>query len=81
MFDLILGKATLHELGVVLDFKEKTIQIDKILLPIASPMGLQYPNKAHRRHPHIMGDVACAWFGHPTCGGRVIGFSTHIIKC
>ena len=39
------------------------------LLPIASPMGLQYPNKAHRHHPHIVGDVACAWFGRPMCGG------------
>jgi hypothetical protein len=25
MYDLIIGKETLHELGVVLDFKEKTI--------------------------------------------------------
>ena len=50
------------------------------LLPIASPMGLQYPNKAHCHHPHIVGDVACAWFGRPMCGGRVIGFSTHIVK-
>jgi hypothetical protein len=32
MYDLIIGKQTLHDLGVVLDFKEKTIQIDKILL-------------------------------------------------
>ncbi len=28
MYDLIIGKATMHELGVVLDFKESTIQID-----------------------------------------------------
>ncbi len=28
MYDLIIGKQTLHDLGVVLDFKEKTIQID-----------------------------------------------------
>jgi hypothetical protein len=32
MCDLIIGKDTLHKSGVVLDFKEKTIQIDKILL-------------------------------------------------
>ncbi len=32
IYDLILGKQTLHNLGVVLDFKGKTIQIDKILL-------------------------------------------------
>jgi hypothetical protein len=33
LYDLIIGKQTLHAVGVVLDFKEKTIQIDKILLP------------------------------------------------
>jgi hypothetical protein len=31
MYDLIIGKQTLQDLGVVLDFKEKTIQIDKVL--------------------------------------------------
>jgi hypothetical protein len=31
MYDLIIGKSTMHELGVILDFKESTIQIDKIL--------------------------------------------------
>ena len=34
MYDLIIGKQTLHDLGVVLDFQEKTIKIDKILLPM-----------------------------------------------
>jgi hypothetical protein len=33
MYDLIIGKQTMHDLGVVLDFKESTIQIDEILLP------------------------------------------------
>ncbi len=33
MYDLILGKQCLHDLGVILDFKEKTITIDEILLP------------------------------------------------
>ncbi len=28
MYDLILGKQSLHNLGVILDFKEKTITID-----------------------------------------------------
>ena len=41
MFDLILGKVTLHELGVVLDFKEKAIQIDEILLPMRNIANLQ----------------------------------------
>ena len=41
MFDLILGKATLHELGAVLDFNEKTIQKDEILLPMRNIVKLQ----------------------------------------
>jgi hypothetical protein len=34
LYDLILGKQTLHDLGMVLDFKEKIISIDEILLPM-----------------------------------------------
>jgi hypothetical protein len=34
MYDLIIGKNTIHDLGVVLDFNQSTIQIDKILLPM-----------------------------------------------
>jgi hypothetical protein len=41
MFDLIIGKNTMHELGVVLDFKESTIQIDKTLLPMRDIANLQ----------------------------------------
>ena len=41
LYDLIVGKETMHELGVVLDFKEKTIPIDKILLPMRNIMNLQ----------------------------------------
>ncbi len=33
-YDLILGNKTMKELGVVLDFKNKTITIDKITLPM-----------------------------------------------
>ncbi len=40
-YDLILGKQTLHDLGVVLDFKEKTITIDEILLPMRNINNLQ----------------------------------------
>ncbi len=40
-YDLIIGKQTLYDLGVVLDFKEKTIQIDKILLPMRNIANLQ----------------------------------------
>ncbi len=41
IFDLIIGKYTLHDLGVVLNFKEKTIQIDKIRLPMRKIANLQ----------------------------------------
>ncbi len=34
MYDLIIGKQKMHNLGVKLDFQEKTITIDKILLPM-----------------------------------------------
>jgi len=29
LYDLIIGKQTLHDFGAVLDFKEKTITIDE----------------------------------------------------
>jgi hypothetical protein len=41
MYDLIIGKQTLHDLGVKLDFQEKTITIDKILLPMRNIANLQ----------------------------------------
>ncbi len=41
MYDLIIGKQTLHDLGVKLDFQEKTITIDKILLPRRNIVNLQ----------------------------------------
>jgi hypothetical protein len=33
-YDLILGTKTMKELGIVLDFKAKTITIDEITLPM-----------------------------------------------
>jgi len=33
-FDLILGVNTLRELGIVLDFRTKTITVDEITLPM-----------------------------------------------
>jgi hypothetical protein len=36
MYDLIIGKQTMHNLGVKLDFQEKTMTIDEILLPSMS---------------------------------------------
>ncbi len=34
MYDLVIGKQTMHYLGLVLDFPEKTVKKDKILLPM-----------------------------------------------
>ncbi len=41
MYDLIIGKQTMHDLGVKLDYQEKTITIDKILLPMRNITDLQ----------------------------------------
>ncbi len=41
MYNLIIGKQTLHDIGAVLDFKEKTITIDDVLLPMRSINNLQ----------------------------------------
>jgi hypothetical protein len=41
MYGLIIGKQTMHDLGVKLDFQEKTIIIDKTLLPMMNITNLQ----------------------------------------
>ncbi len=41
MYDLIIDKQTMHDLGVKLDFQEKTITIDEILLPMRNIANLQ----------------------------------------
>jgi hypothetical protein len=41
MYDLIIGKQTMHNLGVIFDFHEKTITIDKILLPMRNIANLK----------------------------------------
>jgi hypothetical protein len=41
LYDLIIGKQTLHDIGAVLDFKERTITIDDILLPMRNINNLQ----------------------------------------
>ena len=48
MYDLIIGKQTMHDLGVVLDFKESTIQIDEILLPMRDIANLQLKTSISR---------------------------------
>ncbi len=54
MYDLIIGKQTMHDLGVVLDFKfkESTIQIDKILLPMRDIANLQLKTSISRALKH-----------------------------
>jgi hypothetical protein len=42
LYDLIIGKQTLHDIGAVLDFKEKTVTIDEILLPMKNINNLQF---------------------------------------
>ncbi len=41
LYNLIIGKQALHDMGAVLDFKEKTITIDSILLPMRNIVNLQ----------------------------------------
>ncbi len=42
LYDLIIiGKQSLHDIGAVLDFKEKTTTIDSILLPMRNIVNLQ----------------------------------------
>ncbi len=48
MYDLIIGKNTMHELGVVLDFNQSTIQIDEILLPMRDITNLQLKSSIAR---------------------------------
>ncbi len=48
LYDLIIGKQTLHDIGTVLDFKEKTITIDDILLPMRNINNLQLKSSISR---------------------------------
>jgi hypothetical protein len=41
LYGLIIGKQTSHNIGAVLDFKEKTISIDSIILPMRNIVNLQ----------------------------------------
>jgi hypothetical protein len=40
-YDLILGTNTMKELGIMLDFKAKTITIDEVILPMRNINYLQ----------------------------------------
>jgi hypothetical protein len=41
LYELIIGKQTLHDIGAVLDFKERTITIDEIILHMRNINNLQ----------------------------------------
>jgi hypothetical protein len=60
MYDLIIGKQTLHSRGVVLDFNEKTIHIDTILLPMRSITNLQLKPSTTRALRHDTHDTFLA---------------------
>ncbi len=52
VYDLIIGKQALHEIKAVLDFKEKTITIDGILLPTRDIISLQHKPSVTRALRH-----------------------------
>ena len=52
LYDLIIGKQTLHDIGVVLDIKEKTIAIDSIFLSMRNISNLQIEPSKTRALKH-----------------------------
>ena len=40
MYDLILGTKTLKELGVILNFQDRTITMDDVMLPMHTSINL-----------------------------------------
>jgi len=52
LYGLIIGKQTLHDIGAVLNFKEKTITIDEILLPIRNISNLQLKHGINKALMH-----------------------------
>ncbi len=48
LYNLFIGKQTLHDIGAVLDFKEKTITINDILLPMRNINNLQLKSSISR---------------------------------
>ena len=49
-FDLIIGTETMKNLGIVLNFKQKSIEIDEIDLPMQNIMDIQLPNKMYQMY-------------------------------
>ena len=52
LYNLIIGKQTLHDIGAVLDFKENTITIDSMLLPMRNVINLQIKPSITRALKH-----------------------------
>ncbi len=50
MFDLIISKLTMHDLGLKLNFHRKTITIDEIFLPMRNIVNLQLKTRALREN-------------------------------
>ncbi len=48
LYNLTIGKQTLHDIGAVLDFKERTITIDDILLPMRNINNVQLKSSISR---------------------------------
>ncbi len=48
MYDLVIGKQKMHNLGVKLDFQEKTITIDEILLTMRNIANLKFKPRITR---------------------------------
>ncbi len=48
LYDLIIDKQTFYDIGAVLDFKERTITIDDILLPMKNINNLQLTSSISR---------------------------------
>ena len=47
-FDLILGVNTMERLGIILNFKDKTITVDQITLPMRHWSSIQTPKSRHK---------------------------------
>jgi hypothetical protein len=52
LYDLIIGKQTLYDIGAVLDFREKTITIDSVILPMRNIVNLQIKPSVTRALKH-----------------------------
>jgi len=52
LYDLIIGKQRVHDIGAVLDFKDKTITINSILLPMRNIVNLQLKPSVTRALRH-----------------------------